>query len=364
MIENAGLLYILIIFAKKTNMVSIESAISDFVHQLQIIGFTENSGALLLQLNFQGQNYIKSSGNLNNLNAAAVVLEEENENTLLIEFMNTEIEQSVNADSTKKLHRDTLKLIKVYSPSIPIQEVTSTYLQQIEVYMRKEKGLATNTIGRHMKVLKSYINIARRKEIISKYPFLNYTIRTEKTQREGLTESEIETLQEYRDSLNEPNEVLNAFLFSCYTGLRYSDIRVFTKQQIYTVNRKKWIITRMVKTNSEIRIPLSTIFEGRALHLTKSIPRQRGLLFHLSNNQQVNRELKRIARSVGIKKDITFHTARHTCATLLLYRGVSITTVQKILGHQSVKTTQIYSAVTDLTLEKELKRSNRKTKKR
>lgn len=115
----------------------------------------------------------------------------------------------------------------------------------------------------------------------------------------------------------------------------------------------------MIKTNKEVRIPLSTIFEGKALKLTKSITRSRGLLFHMENNQQTNRILKRIAKQVGIKK-ITFQIGRHTCGTLLLYRGVSITTVQAILGHQSVKTTQIYSAVTDLTIEKELKKANGK----
>lgn len=64
--------------------------------------------------------------------------------------------------------------------------------------------------------------------------------------------------------------------------------------------------------------------------------------------------------SLSLALPCIFHVARHTCATLLLYRGVSITTVQTVLGHQSVKTTQIYSAVTDLTIEKELKKANGK----
>lgn len=115
----------------------------------------------------------------------------------------------------------------------------------------------------------------------------------------------------------------------------------------------------MYKTNKEIRIPLSTIFEGKALELTRSISRNRGVIFRIGSNQQANRDLKKIAKQVGIKK-MTFHTARHTCATLLLYRGVSITTVQTILGHQSVKTTQIYSAVTDMTLERDLKKGSAK----
>ena len=188
---------------------------------------------------------------------------------------------------------------------------------------------------------------------------MNYTIRTEQVHRDARTEKEREILEKYRESLSEPNEVLNAFLFSCYTGLRYSDVRIFTKQNICTINHKRWIVLKMYKTNKEIRIPLSTIFEGKALKLTKSISRTRGVLFHVGSNQQANRVLKRIAKEVGIKK-MTFHVARHTCATLLLYRGVSITTVQTVLGHQSVKTTQIYSAVTDLTIEKELKKANGK----
>lgn len=210
-----------------------------------------------------------------------------------------------------------------------------------------------------MKTLKRYINVARKKGIITAYPFLNYTIKTEQSHRDALTEKELEKLENYREQLKEPNETLNAFLFSCYTGLRYSDICAFTKQNIRTINRKKWIVLRMIKTNKEVRIPLSTIFDGKALRLTKSIARPRGPLFHMESNQQANRILKRIARQIGIKK-ITFHTGRHTCGTLLLYRGVSITTVQAILGHQSVKTTQIYSAVTDLTIEKELKKANGK----
>lgn len=214
-------------------------------------------------------------------------------------------------------------------------------------------------IARHMKSLKRYVNVARKKGIITEYPFLNYTIRTEQVHRDALTEKELEILEKYRESLSEPNEVLNAFLFSCYTGLRYSDVRIFTKQNICTINHKRWIVLKMYKTNKEIRIPLSTIFEGKALKLTKSISRTRGILFHVGSNQQANRVLKRIAKEVGIKK-MTFHVARHTCATLLLYRGVSITTVQTVLGHQSVKTTQIYSAVTDLTIEKELKKANGK----
>ena len=77
---------------------------------------------------------------------------------------------------------------------------------------------------------------------------------------------------------------------------------MFTKQNIYTINRKKWIVLKMYKTNKEIRIPLSTIFEGKALELTRSISRNRGVIFRIGSNQQANRDLKKIAKQVGIKK--------------------------------------------------------------
>lgn len=334
---------------------SIESAINNFETELRNMGLNDSSGALLIQLNVGGHNYIKSCGNLNNLTAPSIIVSQRVNN--LVEFMNREITLSTVRESTKTLHYDTMNLIKEYSPEISLQELTSDYLQELELYMREKRYLSINTIARHMKSLKRYVNVARKKNIIANYPFLNYTIKSVQAHRDALTEKELGLLEEYRTGLAEPNEALNAFLFSCYTGLRYSDVCVFTKQNIRTINHKRWVILRMVKTNKEVRIPISTIFEGRALHLTKSISRPRGVLFRLESNQQTNRELRRIAKQVGIKR-ITFHTARHTCATLLLYRGVSITTVQTILGHQSVKTTQIYSAVTDLTLEKELKRGN------
>lgn len=340
---------------------NIESIISNFEHQLKTVGFSEKNGAILIQVNIDGNNYIKSVGNLNNLTTpvSTTIIREKEITHNLVEFIEKEISSAPVAETTKKLHRDTLKLLKEYCPAMILENVNTAFLLDLDSSL-VNKRLATNTIARHMKVLKRYINVARKKELISQYPFLGYSIRSEQTHREALTEKELSILEQYRDNLHEPDEVLNAFLFSCYTGLRYSDIRVLTKQDIQNYNSSRWILLRMKKTNHEIRIPIKTIFNGKALEISKSVPRPRGVLFRLKNNQQTNRHLKRIAKLLGIKKKISFHTARHTCATLLLYRGVSITSVQKVLGHQSVTTTQIYSTVTDLTLQKELRKSNRK----
>lgn len=336
---------------------NIENILSELESKLRALGFSEKNSALLIQVNIAGQNYIRSCGNLNNLMGTAMTL---NKNTDydFIDFMESEINNASISMSTRVLHCNTVKLLREYNFSIDIQNITTAYLYDLDSFMRN-RGLAINTIARHMKVLKKYVNLAIKKELLDKYPFFGYSIRSEFTHKEFLTEKELGLLENYEPKSSEEEEVLLAFLFSCYTGLRYSDICKFTKHDICSLNRKQWIVTRMKKTNSEARIPLSSIFEGKGLQICKSIKRSRGLLFHIKNNQQANRLLKKITKRVGIKKNITFHAGRHTCATLLLYRGVNITTVQKILGHQSVKTTQIYSAITDLTIEKDIKKSNK-----
>lgn len=336
--------------------------INQLENELKNIGFDENHSAMLLQINIEGYNYIRSIGNLNsfrNFASSPELLSSHNTCIDFIQFLTNEIEFSVIRSSTKVLHLDTLRLLTAYQSEIDIASIDSDYLSRLTIHMRDQCHLATNTIAKHMKVIKRYLNVARKKNIILKDPFSNYRIQSERTYREFLTEKELFKLEEYRNTIAPDNEALNSFLFSCYTGLRYSDIITVTKQDIILINKKRWLVKKMQKTSDEVRVPLSAIFNGRALELVKHIRRQRGIIFKLSSPQQTNRELKRIVKTVGIKKNITFHSARHTCATLLIYRGVNITTVQKILGHKNVVTTQIYSAVTDLTIENDIKRSNK-----
>ena len=340
----------------------IEGVLSTLETQLRELGLTDETGALLVQVNILGRSYIMSRGNLNNLSMPTLI-NGTNEGINFIDFMENEIKLANVSESTKKLHCDTHRQLKTFRAYQDIRSINCDFLLQLETFMRIDKELSINTTARHMKVIKRYINVARKKEIILKDPFLNYTIRSEETHRESLTEKELELVEQYREQ-NEPDEILNAFLYSCYTGLRYSDICNITKQDIYSINRKKWLIMKMHKTNIEVRIPLSTIYDGKALELSKSIPRSRGKLFMLESNQKTNRGIKNVLKKIGIRRNISFHSARHTFATLLIYRGVNITTVQKLLGHKSVKTTQTYSAVTDLTVEKDIKKSNTKRKRK
>ena len=113
---------------------------------------------------------------------------------------------------------------------------------------------------------------------------------------------------------------------------------------------------KTVKTGTEVRLPLNLLFNGRAISILNRHRNDLNNFFNLKNNSNLNKELRLIARLAGLSKPFSFHTARHTYATLLLYKGVNITTVQKLLGHRSIKTTQIYGEVFSQTLVNDLKK--------
>lgn len=152
--------------------------------------------------------------------------------------------------------------------------------------------------------------------------------------------------------------VLDAFLFCCYVGLRFSDFCQLTPSNFIRVNGKRWLHFKSIKTGIELRLPLHLLFEGKALAIL-----DRNCITEfasLGSNSEVNKALSVITSMARIKKHVTYHTARHTCATLLIHQGVPITTVQRLLGHTSVKTTEIYSEILSSTIVRDLKAVKRK----
>ena len=152
--------------------------------------------------------------------------------------------------------------------------------------------------------------------------------------------------------------MLDAFLFCCYTGLRFSDFCQLNSSNFAKINGKKWLHFKSIKTGIELRLPLHLLFEGKALTI---LDRYEITEFaNLGSNAETNKALAVITGMARIKKHVTYHTARHTCATLLIHQGVPITTVQKLLGHTSVKTTEIYSEILSNTIVRDLKAVKRK----
>ena len=276
--------------------------------------------------------------------------------------MEVEISTATTSAHTKANHRATLHALKEYRPEILFTEINFEFLTDFEKYLYTRK-LHVNTINKYFRHIKRYVNIAIDKELfdMSKYPFRKFKAKSETAHREYLTSEELEKIEriEIPSEKKHLNKIRDMFLFSCYTGLRFSDISALSKDNIVTDGGGLWIEMRMQKTSEPIRIPVYLLFDGRGVEILNryTLP-DRKYIFDDLTNQYVNRELKEIAALAGITKRVTFHCARHTQATYLLYKGVSITTVQKLLGHKRVQTTQIYGKVMDATIINELEKVN------
>ena len=209
-----------------------------------------------------------------------------------------------------------------------------------------------------MKHLKSIINESIKRGYMTSSPFKNYKIRTNISRHTFLLPQEIQKLEELQSKLQQSRKgrVLDAFLFCCYTGLRYSDFIQIRSSNIIVIDKQKWLVFRTQKTDIEVRLPLALLFQGKALALLQKY-KDLNQLFDLPPNPAVNKILIQIGNLAGIKKHFSFHTARHTNATLLIYNGVNITTVQKLLGHKSIKTTQIYSDVFPESIVRDLRKA-------
>ena len=262
-------------------------------------------------------------------------------------------------DSTKENLLTTITVLQEFRSGLDFKDITYTFLKEFEAYLR-EKGNSVNTIAKHLRQLRTLVNEAINQGYIhaDAYPFRKFKIKQEKGRHEFLTPDELRKLENLQVSDKRLRHVLDAFLFCCYVGLRFSDFCQLTQSNFIRVNGKRWLHFKSIKTGVEIRLPLHLLFEGKALAILDRYDISN--FANLGSNSETNKALVELAALGRIRKHITYHTARHTCATLLIHQGVPITTVQKLLGHTSVKTTEIYSEILSNTIVRDLKAVKRK----
>lgn len=233
----------------------------------------------------------------------------------------------------------TLRHIKNYSnnKSILLSDIDYRYCNRFAEYL-KNIGLSQNSIHTYMGKFKAILNKAVKEGIIQVSPARNVSVIYKNPKREFLTEEEIKILAntEYTNA-----ETCNAFLFSCFSGLRYSDIRNLKFSDI----TDGYIDIKQQKTGDHIRIKLNTP-AMKYFNIQRKIMRNE-YVFHIQDLPNVEYHLKKWTEKAGINKHITFHCARHTFATLSLTKDIDIYTVSKLLGHKDLKTTQIYAQLID-----------------
>ncbi|MFD2588333.1 site-specific integrase [Croceitalea marina] len=256
-----------------------------------------------------------------------------------------------NYFSTEKYLQEFLRE-KFKTDDIYLIQLDYRFIVNFENYIRtykpkKARRTCTNNgVMKHMERLMKIVNLSLRMEWLEKDPFRNYRLRFVKSERSYLTERELKLIEDTSFMPIGFKRVKDIFLFSCYTGLSYVDIKELKPNQILIgIDGNQWIHTKRAKTDEPVKIPLLPMAKA-ILEKYQEESIMTDELLPVYSNQKTNQILKEIANTCGIHKNITFHTARHTFATTVtLSNGVPIETVSKLLGHTKLSTTQIYARV-------------------
>ena len=239
-----------------------------------------------------------------------------------------------------------------------VQEVDLKFINGFEYYLKNKDIGNQNTITKYLTNLKKIIRIAYANDWISKDPFFHWKAKWEIVERDFLSEIDIQKMIKKEINIPRLDLVKDIFIFCCYTGLAYVDVKKLSNNNIIIgIDGERWIKTKRTKTNTRSNIPILPTAEA-ILNKYKEhhdiIDNERVL--PVLSNQKMNAYLKEIADLCGINKNLTFHLARHTFATTVtLTNGVPIESVSKMLGHKSLKTTQHYAKILDKKVSDDMK---------
>lgn len=259
---------------------------------------------------------------------------------------------------TSLRHTKQFLLWKYNVTDIDITKIDHAFVTDYEFYLRTERNCANNTAVKYIKNFNKIIKICLANNWIDKNPFSNYKSKVKEVERVYLSEEEIQEIINKDFGTERLSLVRDIFIFSCFTGLAYIDVKNLTKLHISIgIDGGKWIFTHRQKTESASKIPILPVTQmiidkyedhPQAVNQNKLLP--------ILSNQKMNAYLKEIAGVCKIDKELTFHIARHTFATTVtLTNGVPIESVSKMLGHKNLRTTQHYAKVLDKKVSEDMK---------
>lgn len=257
----------------------------------------------------------------------------------LIKYLKRELELKGPdlSPNTIKQHNTVLNKLEAFNKVLRFGDINPEMMQRFKNSLKKEE-LKPSTINKILKIVKQYLIEARKKGHEFEDPFKIIKLKTFKSNRIGLSENELKKLEEYYES-NEctpsHKKLLRYFIFSCYTGLRISDVGRITWNNIYD-DLLSYIPEKTKSKGEPVIVPITK----EKKYLPEFKPGN-VLVFDKFSDQVTNRYLKKIAAHLGIKKTITFHTSRHTFGTLMA-EGGHIVETQRMMGHGDIKTTMGY----------------------
>lgn len=227
---------------------------------------------------------------------------------------------------------------------IYLRELNQNFIQSFHTFLKTEKGMSQNSATKHLKLLKKIINTAVVNSYMPHNPFATYKVEREPVEIDFLDEEELRKIINFDTPIPRFERARDMFLFGCFTGLSYIDIKTLTPEHIEKDGTGRiWIKKRRVKTGVLSRIPLLPMAK---MILDKYKGGER--LLPIQDPADVNKYLKDIAILCGINKRITFHTSRHTFAsTVTLANNISLEVVSKMLGHTNTRMTTHYAKLVD-----------------
>lgn len=271
-----------------------------------------------------------------------------------LKYLNLENCKENLAPSTTRTYYWNLKKITDFNPTLQCEDINESFIRNYKAFLQ-QKGDKPNTVAKALSVFR----IFTRKMFVDKLfitdPFENIKIGRVYSRRNFLTINELKRLYlNYLDNkqfLTETEQnVMCVFLFSCFTGLRYSDLLSLDASEIFD-----WKIRKQThKTGEPVYIPIP--IQARLLLPEKLT---QGPVFRVVENSHFNRTLRKVAPKLGYHKYIHCHLARHTFATTCISLGISLPSTSKLLGHRNVETTLIYAKFVDTFLDKEMRKFNR-----
>ena len=271
------------------------------------------------------------------------------------------VESLIKTDKTKttgtqKNRIAVLKCLKKYRTNVKFSNLNFAFVEGFKNWLYGENYKET-TIFAYLRVLKMWLYNAQKKEYIKTNPFDGVAVSHPVAEREFLTETEFKTIENATFDNLTLTYCKDVFCFGVYTGLRISDIMTITPQNILTDGENVTIIKEMVKLKSQLKVslPINILFNGKAVKLLEKYHNADGFYFARYSKETIYNGIKKIAKMLGINKNISIHTARHTFATILLNKNVPLVNVQKLLGHTNINTTQIYAKLLDNTVNDNLK---------
>ena len=232
---------------------------------------------------------------------------------------------------------------------VSLKSVDHYMITRYAHYLKTEMGCNYNTATKFLQNLKRITTLAIRHGWLTKDPFAGITLSLKEVDRPYLTEAEMKRLMEFQSPFERLNKVRDFFVFSCFTGLAYIDVKQLRRCEIEHNEGGYWIRTRRQKTGARANIPLLNIpLEIIRKYSVLEALQPEDLVLPMPSNQKINAYLKELADLCGITKALSFHIARHTFATTVtMMNGVPIETVSKMLGHKNIASTQHYARIVD-----------------